>query len=490
MKEEKKQKYYIGLDVGTNSVGYAVTDTNYSLLKYYGKLMWGSHIFDEGKTSQKRRESRIARRRLDRRQQRVALINDFFAVEICKKDPDYFIRRRESSIIRDDGEKTRLFADRNEEKEYFVKYPTIYHLLDDLENDPKPHDVRLVHIACAWLVAHRGHFLSEVNKDNIGEVTDFNKVWESLCSFILESGSALPWNADIPYSDIADVLSKKTSVTNKTKELSETLFPGTKSAPKGISDDRFFDVQQMIKLICGAKCKAADIFERTEYDDIASFSLGSDDETIAAAVAELDDNEAEFIYRLKAVYDWSVLVDILSGKSTISKSKVADYDQHKADLAFLKALIRKYIPKKYSEIFRADNVKENYRNYVETTGASKSKVSKVDFSKYLKGIVLKIMPDELDKPSFDDMLTRLDRCAFLPKQHDTDNRVIPYQLYYHELDMILKNAEKYLPFLSEKDPDGLTVSEKIRSVFLFRVPYFVGPLCEKSKFAWIKRNLH
>ncbi|MFQ9147679.1 MAG: type II CRISPR RNA-guided endonuclease Cas9 [Eubacteriales bacterium] len=490
MKKEKTSDYFIGFDVGTNSVGYAVTDEDYSLLKYHGKLMWGSHIFDEGETSQKRRAFRTARRRLDRRQQRVALINDFFAVEICKKDPDYFIRRRESSIIRDDGEKTRLFADWNEEKEYFVKYPTIYHLLDDLENDPKLHDVRLVHIACAWLVAHRGHFLSEVSKDNIGEVTDFDKVWNSLCSFISENSSVLPWNADIPYSDIADVLSNKASVTEKTKALSETLFPGTKSVPKGISDGGFFDVQQMIKLLCGAKCKVSDIFEKPEYDDIASFSLGSDDETIAASVSEIDDNDAEFIYRLKAVYDWSVLVDILSGKSTISisKSKVADYDQHKADLAFLKALIRRYIPEKYNEIFRADNVKENYRNYVESTGASKSKVSKTDFSKYLKGIVSKITPDESDKPVFDDMLARLDRCAFLPKQHDTDNRVIPYQLYYHELDMILKNAEKYLPFLSEKDQDGLTVSDKIRSVFLFRVPYFVGPLCEKSKFAWIRRK--
>ena len=488
MKKEKTSDYFIGFDVGTNSVGYAVTDEDYSLLKYHGKLMWGSHIFDEGETSQKRRAFRTARRRLDRRQQRVALINDFFAVEICKKDPDYFIRRRESSIIRDDGEKTRLFADWNEEKEYFVKYPTIYHLLDDLENDPKLHDVRLVHIACAWLVAHRGHFLSEVSKDNIGEVTDFDKVWNSLCSFIYENSSVLPWNADIPYSDIADVLSKKASVTEKTKALSETLFPGTKSVPKGISDGGFFDVQQMIKLLCGAKCKVSDIFEKPEYDDIASFSLGSDDETIAAAVSELDDNESEFIYRLKAVYDWSVLVDILSGKSTISKSKVADYDQHKADLAFLKAFIRKYTPEKYNEIFRADSVKENYRNYVESTGASKSKVSKIDFSKYLKDIVSKITPDESDKPVFDDMLARLDRCAFLPKQHDTDNRVIPYQLYYHELDMILKNAEKYLPFLSEKDQDGLTVSDKIRSVFLFRVPYFVGPLCEKSKFAWIRRK--
>ena len=33
------KKYYLGLDIGTNSVGWAVTDENYNLCKYagYGK---------------------------------------------------------------------------------------------------------------------------------------------------------------------------------------------------------------------------------------------------------------------------------------------------------------------------------------------------------------------------------------------------------------------------------------------------------------------
>ena len=118
MKKEKNSDYFIGFDVGTNSVGYAVTGKDYSLLKYHGKPMWGSHIFDEGETSQRRRAFRTARRRLDRRQQRVALINDFFAVEICKKDPDYFIRRRESSIIRDDGVVLSITVDTISQKIY------------------------------------------------------------------------------------------------------------------------------------------------------------------------------------------------------------------------------------------------------------------------------------------------------------------------------------------------------------------------------------
>ena len=33
--------YYIGLDMGTGSVGWAVTDTSYHILRAKGKDMWG-----------------------------------------------------------------------------------------------------------------------------------------------------------------------------------------------------------------------------------------------------------------------------------------------------------------------------------------------------------------------------------------------------------------------------------------------------------------
>lgn len=58
----KNEKYYLGLDVGTDSVGWAVTDTNYELLRYKGELMWGVHTFDSGENAEKRRQHRSARR--------------------------------------------------------------------------------------------------------------------------------------------------------------------------------------------------------------------------------------------------------------------------------------------------------------------------------------------------------------------------------------------------------------------------------------------
>ncbi len=53
---------------------------------------------------------------------------------------------------------------------------------------------------------------------------------------------------------------------------------------------------------------------------------------------------------------------------------------------------------------------------------------------------------------------------FLPKQKNTDNRVIPHQLYEYELKKILDNASKYLPFLKQSE-DGMSNEDKILVYF-------------------------
>ena len=53
-------KYYIGLDMGTSSLGWAVTDDKYRLLRKKGKDMWGVRLFDEADTAAARRTNRVA----------------------------------------------------------------------------------------------------------------------------------------------------------------------------------------------------------------------------------------------------------------------------------------------------------------------------------------------------------------------------------------------------------------------------------------------
>ena len=43
--------YFIGLDIGTNSVGWAVVDENGDLCKFKGQNTWGSRLFEQAKSA-------------------------------------------------------------------------------------------------------------------------------------------------------------------------------------------------------------------------------------------------------------------------------------------------------------------------------------------------------------------------------------------------------------------------------------------------------
>ena len=59
-------------------------------------------MFAAGNQSAERRSFRTSRRRLDRRQQRVKLVQEIFAPVISPIDPRFFIRLHESALWRDD----------------------------------------------------------------------------------------------------------------------------------------------------------------------------------------------------------------------------------------------------------------------------------------------------------------------------------------------------------------------------------------------------
>ena len=84
-------KYYIGLDMGTSSLGWAVTDDKYRLLRKKGKDMWGVRLFDEADTAAARRTNRVAKRRRNREKARIGYLKELFATEIEKID-SAFIR--------------------------------------------------------------------------------------------------------------------------------------------------------------------------------------------------------------------------------------------------------------------------------------------------------------------------------------------------------------------------------------------------------------
>lgn len=489
----ENKNYYLGLDIGTNSVGYAVTDERYNLIKHGGEPMWGSHIFEEAKQSAERRQFRTARRRGDRKKQRVELIGEIFAPEIGKVDKRFFIRRQESGLYREDveiGDKYIVFNEKDyNDRSYYKDYPTIHHLIDELMTSDQAHDVRLVYQACAYLVAHRGHFLSEVSKDNVEEILNFDNVYNSFLEHYQTNYEELPWESNT--ESFKEILLKKATVTKKEQQFLELLNHGKKYKT---TEEDMISREGIIKLLSGGTYALDKLFPKVEFSEKVSVCFKKSEEEFQAVLEVLED-DADILIALRNVYDWASLAEALKGGTSISRGKVEIYNQHKKDLAYLKGFIRRYLPEKYFEIFRSGKEKANYVAYsynynsVKTADKSIHKANKEEFCDYIEKLVKNVEVAVEEKEAYDDMLLRLSTDSFMPKQVDGDNRVIPYQLYYYELKTLLMRAKGYLSFLDKKDGDGYTPIDKILSVMQFRVPYYVGPLrTDNGEHGWMKRK--
>jgi CRISPR-associated endonuclease Csn1 len=508
----EKKCYFLGLDIGTDSTGYAVTDEAYKLQYYHGERMWGAHLFDAAQPAADRRGHRTARRRGDRSQWRVRLLRELFASAIAPIDPKFFTRIDDAWKFRDDKRDTTsvnaIFDDIGfTDKEYYKQYPTIHHLIMALIEGKAAPDPRLLYLACAWLMKHRGHFFSDVDVNNINKLNDPNALYEDLMAKLhdlipvveedeVESEFSI-WECES--SAFIEILKRKCKRAEKEEAFNDLLFGGKKAKKV---DSEPFSREAVIKLLCGYKVTLEKLFNNESYADVEpkEIELSEEDATFEAHCLAVGDGEG-VLKALKALYDWSLLERILNGEVLISKSKVQNYDQHKRDLKQLKAFIQKYLPAKYDEMFKSVGI-DNYVAYVKNAKKATEKhlkgekiknTNKEKFTEYLtrtffKGFDTNVLSD-VDAAFYDDMMLRLEQGSFLPKQVQTDNRVIPYQLYQYELREMLMKAKGYLPFLNEVS-DGFTVAEKIESIFTFRVPYYVGPLVseKQSPFAWMVRK--
>lgn len=494
-----KEEYFVGLDIGTNSVGAAVTDPNYRVLKFKGNAMWTSAVFDSAEQAADRRMNRTARRRLDRRQQRRDLLRELMAPAICPVDPLFFDRIRESALWAGDkttGSRFTYFSDEGyTDKEYHKAYPTIHHLICELMKDPQPHDPRLVYIACSYILTHRGHFLNEADKEKINDVLDIGRVFEELREWFCSCT-----DMEFPFSCTAEefggVLTANRGVNNRTRGFYDLLFGGKK--PKTAIDDAV-DTDLLIKLISGGKIELSKLFMNEEYNDLENnkiqLSDAGFDEKEAELRGELGDDFG-LIAAAKNIYDWSLLTEVLDGCESISEAKVRVYEKHGEDLAALRRIVRKYCPDKYRNIFKTAKYRyDNYTSYsgnVSSSGritdAKLSRCGQEAFCDFLKKELKNVVPEQGDA-EFERVMTEITDHTFCPRQVNTDNRVIPYQLYYTELKAILGNAKNYIPQLNVTDEYGST-ADKILQLMTFRIPYYVGPLVKKNgnDNAWIVRR--
>ncbi len=489
--------YYLGLDMGTDSVGWAVTDMSYKLIKFKQRDMWGIREFERANTSVDRRTKRISRRRRQRQQVREGIIKDYFHDAISEVDKDFYLRLENSKYhIEDKDENVRykngIFNDPDySDADYYKQYPTIFHLRKELIDNKEEHDVRLVFLAVYNLFKRRGHFLNEGL--NINATTDISEAYIRANNALQEYYEDIEFPCEITVDELINVLCNKDISRTRKSELLCDLF--------GIDKKKEKVKVNLVKLICGLSCKLKDIFVDVELEDeklSIQFSDSSYSEKELEIAPKLGD-AMQILETLKSFYDCHTLLSILGGnkESYLSYARVEQYNKHKADLKMLKDIIKKYGgQEKYDEIFRSDNdgTYSAYVNSVNSTlhvnsgtlGRIKKRRSfksrkRDEFYKNIKTYLDSLVKKGINDERIVYVLNEISKESFLPKQLTSDNGVIPNQVHGKELKKILENASGYLPFLSEIDESGLTTKERIVRLFEFTIPYYIGPVSEESE---------
>lgn len=463
--------YNIALDIGTNSVGWAVTDEENNLLKYKGKNMWGSRIFETAQTAQQRRTYRGTKRRLNRRKERINMLQSLLQEDIEKEYPNFLKILKETDLKFEDkiiaekilGKKYNIFSESKiTDKTYFKSYPTIYHLRNELIKNKQKQDIRLIYLAIHHIIKYRGNFLYESEFSNT--TTQINQDLKEIINFLNEKYLIeLKENKE----EIIKILKEKTTKSEKKEKLFKQF--EYEKQDKSI-------IANIINAIVGNAFDINKIFE-TELDK-KSISFSKDIEN-EEEIKETIGEDIQVYESLKNIYSYYTLQDILKGKEYISEAFIEKYEKYKKDLKLIKKIYKKYFKERYNKMFK----KYEKANYVAYNGKSQGKTykkcSEEEFFTNLKKEINKL-PEGCEEKEY--ILKEIEDNNFLRKLNITDNSQIPNQIHKKELEQILENQSKYYTTIKEN-------KEKIISLLTYRIPYYIGPLSKnKGEWSWIVRK--
>lgn len=430
----ENKDYTLALDIGTNSIGWAVIRSDMRLFKKRmavynytdGKIigwkkrdLWGSLLYEKAlakDTSAKNtstkdtpaksaRIKRASRRRLRRRKWRLRELRRIFEPEIKNIDTDFFdkldksfLNKSDTDVFKDKEQAERykypIFSDKLQERQYHKDYPTIYHLRKALiEKDDKA-DLRLVFLALSHILKYRGHFLLPGDPKNFS-TKDILQVGEKYNEFLRSFCDKFNLQ-EVTVKDFDDNIIDAEKLNGILKSL--------KPKAEGENIEEAVNIlKQLNNLILGKKEKI--LFG----DEEIKLSFAADD-------AEIEMEKlsnciwSELLIPAKALFFNLRLIDILKLNP-----------QHAAST---------------------------------TTLFSATKVAQYN---------------ALDKQ----------------KQRCKDNACIPYQVQWLEMKEILEKQKKYYPFLAENE-------DKILQLLACKIPYYVGPLIQanknKSRFAWLVKE--
>lgn len=514
-------KYKIGLDIGTNSIGWCVADENLHVVRKKGRKMLGVLMFEDTQTDSvktpnaERRAYRCARRRLNRRKQRISYLNEIFAPELAKIDVTFLERLEKSFLNKLDPNCHKdydynLFIEKGfNDKTYYKKFPTIYHLEKYLMESNKKEDIRLIYLACHHLIKYRGNFLHSGDPKNFTsevKLDEFEITLQEIVDKLKEFDEFSTFDVTINHESVKKIIDsyKKDNITDRKNNFYLALVGSEKGNKLG---------ELIAHSLAGAKVDFAKYLEQDEEEKIELKLTFNDeiDDTLQSFVAEHPDfnDYGICISELYALYQNLYLSKYVA--KDLPTTMIQRFNQYRSDLDLLKEFVSKNHSDQYDYVFGNPNVSnKQIMNYSSFTGhytigtnfkntkkinISKANCNREKFVSFLKKTFAldKIKIDKCKDELTVKLLKRINEPDFFLRQNDSINTTFPYQLNYYVLNKIISNQEKYYEFLNEKDEDGYVNKDKIMSLLTFKIPYYVGPLYageneNAGKFAWLVKR--
>lgn len=494
------KKYNIGLDIGSDSVGWAVTDDNFNILRLKGKDAWGARIFDDASDAKNRRVFRTNKRRVNRRKYRIYLLNQLFNDFITPFDNTFFIRLNESSYLLEDRnvKNPYLFLDKNKEKEYYKKFPTIWHLRKALlEDDPFAlSDIRFVYLAIHHIIKYRGNFLKEgaldINSFDESLFAELNEIFRSLVAeyddLDIDDVDFDLISISLNKDKIIDVFENKQLNKNDKKKALKTLIN------KSINENINGYIDLFITTVVGGSydLKKLDLGLENAFSVKFDSSFDEQEGEIRSALGE----KYRIVEIAKSIYDHFELKDLLQNEPNLSSAFVDVFEKHKYELKALKKVCKELdanlgLSKEqslYNKIFK-DKTENNYSAFVGVNSVNSRTKDIHAFNAQLLKILnpyFEYIPETIlitieGKTAPISIKKEIENNNFLNIIANKSTGVIPHQLHLFELEIIINNASK-------KYPDLLKIKDKIIQLFKFRVPYYCGPLNDRSEYSSVVRN--
>ena len=500
--------YNIGLDIGTGSVGWCLTDNNGHLLKInrkgdngktYRNSAWGVRLFASADTAADCRIKRSTRRRYNRRRARIIELRKIMSDMIMPVDPNFYARLDEAFLWNEDkSDKAKapflLFNDKKlYDIKYYTDYPTIYHLRKYLLETKEKADPRFIYLALHHMMKYRGHFLFEGQSfEAIDNIKDTFIELEQLINVYVKGKEEIEDNNknNDKYEAIKICLADN-KVKNKDKKENITdIFI------KAGYDNKYS--KELAAAVLGYEFNVGIIVNDNSLTDEDGKALKAKfaDAKYEEQEEKLSDTLGERYYiveALKKIYSWKVLHSILGDSMFLSCAMVDKYEKHGEQLTALKNLFHKYVSQdEYSEFFHQEKNKEgkyivNYANYIKgikrlNNESNKNSNANQQLYQSIKKILGKRAADD---EVYKNILTEMEQETFLEKINNVDNSAIPYQLNLIEMDKILTQQGVYYKELKDN-------KEILLKMLTSKIPYYVGPLNNNNKgnrnFAWMTKK--